>query len=98
MITEVEVEYEEIVVYKQTLNEGFGSYYHKEESEFVLKINPDHTINIKHKKEEWSREEVIVLLQKLADDIDNNYRSYTRDNSIGFDMLNNDGQWIEENL
>jgi hypothetical protein len=73
-------------------------YWAHTEEHIQYKINPDNTINIKPKKEEWSREEVIVLLQKLADDIDNNYRPYTRDNSIGFDLVNNDGQWIEKNL
>jgi hypothetical protein len=96
IITEVMVEYD--MMYRDMTGEHkalmlVGTEYLK------LKVNPkDNTINIKPKKEEWSREEVIVLLQKLADDIDNNYRPYTRDNSIGFDLVNNDGQWIEKNL
>jgi hypothetical protein len=58
----------------------------------------DNTIAIHKAKDSWNREEVIQLLRKLAADIDENYSPYTRDNSIGFDMVNNDGKWIEENL
>jgi hypothetical protein len=85
IITEVMVEYEVDYGYMEV-----KSY---------LKINPkDNTITIRKMKDSWSREEVIQLLKKLAEDIDENYRPYTCDNSIGFDMVNNDGKWIEENL
>lgn len=88
VITEVEVEYNEIVVFKQVLNEGFGSYYHKEEPEFVLEINPDNTINILTKKDSWSREEVIELIKK-----------FTKDNTVGFIVWVEDfDSWFEKNL
>lgn len=85
VITEVMVEYEVDYGYMEV-----KSY---------LKVNPkDNTITIRKIKDDWNKEEVIQLLKKLAEDIDYDYRIYTRDNSIGFDMVNNDGKWIEENL
>ena len=87
VITEVLVEYEEIQVLKQTLNEGFGSYYHKAESEFVLKVNPtDNTITIRKAKDSWNREEVIELIQKYSKEC------------TGWSWFETDEKWIEENL
>lgn len=86
VITEVMVEYEEIQVLKQTLNEGFGSYYHKAESEFVLKVNPtDNTITIRKAKDSWSREEVVELLYKHTE-----YMLSGKKDTLD--------KWIEENL
>lgn len=48
-----------------------------------------------HKKTEWTRNEVIELLKKHADDIDDLYRPYTKDNSQGFHNLE---EWIKNNL
>lgn len=90
VITEVMVEYERVFKHNKFMEREFFD---------ASKVNPkDNTITIRKVKDDWNREEVIQLLKKLAEDIDCGYRIYTRDNSIGFDMVNNDGKWIEENL
>lgn len=62
--------------------------YEKDEkgSELRLKVNPDGTINIKFPKDNFSREEVIVILHKFVD-------KYT--NHDWYDIYD---KWIEENL
>lgn len=67
-------------------------------NDFEPKVNSKNEITITMIKENWNREEVIAKLKKLAEDIDDAYRSYTSDNIIGFNMVNNDGKWISENL
>jgi len=48
VITEVMVEYEEVEVYEQTKNEGFGSYFSKKESKYKLKVNSKNEITIRN--------------------------------------------------
>lgn len=76
-IDEVIVEYEEY--YKQN----------RPDTELLtrIKIASDNTITIKPVKENWNREEVIVLLNKF-----NNYNSYGDMDNEHFN------KWIEENL
>lgn len=86
VITEVTVEYEEYM--KQGIfNKGDDTHY------FDVKINPDNTINIKLIKDNYSREEVIILLQNVIKD---SY-SYELEEHHGGDYRNLK-KWIEENL
>ena len=86
VITEVTVEYEEYM--KQGIfNKGDDTHY------FDVKINPDNTINIKPIKDNYSREEVIILLQNVIKD---SY-SYELEEHHGGDYRNLK-KWIEENL
>ena len=88
VITEVLVEYEEIKVLKQTLNEGFGSYYHKAESEFVLKVNPkDNTIAIR--KVNLKGEHIINFVNDFIKEFPEQNLEYLKLRAES---------WIEENL
>lgn len=93
VITDVLVEYEQTTEYLGRETIGYsangsaikiGNY---KVHDPVLKINPkDNTITIKKIKDNWSREEVVKLLNKLTDDW-NDYNKVI--------VLN---KWIEENL
>lgn len=87
IITEVEVEYEEIEEYIPPRGCFEGDFY-QGTGKFKLKINPDNTINIKPVKDGWNREEVVNLIKLY------------QFNSIGKDLLTNTftDKWIEENL
>lgn len=74
VITEVEVEYEEIInpiwesYFEFTdycMKNGYNEQWYSKEK---LKVNPDNTINIKPTKDSWSREEVKQLLNKFSID------------------------------
>lgn len=82
VITEVMVEYEENHLYPMVQNNNLK-----------LGINPDNTINIKPIKDNYSREEVIILLQNVIKD---SY-SYELEEHHGGDYRNLK-KWIEENL
>lgn len=60
------------------------------------KLNPkDNTIITKEIKHNYSREYVIKLLRSQADFIDDLYRPYHRNNTLGFDSCD---KFIEQNL
>lgn len=81
-ITEVLVEYEEILDDEGIVAIAFGN------NDYKLKVSPDNTITIKpvQEKTSWSREEVVALIQKLEKD---------GADYFGQAFLK---QWIEENL
>jgi len=64
----------------------------------ITPLKSKEVLTVEYAKRMYSEGEVIQLLRKLAEDIDQNYSPYTYESSIGFDMVNNDGKWIEENL
>jgi len=86
VITEVRVEYE------------FGgieeSYFdgNNEKLPLRLKVNPkDNTITIRKVKDSWSRDELIILLNKFGSKV---YGEYTRNET----MEDFTDKWIEQNL
>lgn len=88
IITEVLVEYEEILGDEGIIKVAFG------ETDFKLKINPDNTINIKPIKNSWSREDYqfakyIILRFKNHANI-HGYPSKSFKQKVD--------KWIEENI
>ena len=57
-------------------------------SDYTLKLNPNNTIIIKTIKTSWTREEVIMLLNRATEYV----AHYDRDEDMSFD------EWIESNL
>ena len=88
IITDVLVEYEEIYSdYGETDIFDLVCTHHGKISR--LKINRDKTINIKSVKENWDREEVKILLQKILLD---------KPKLEGLMMTCWENEWIEQNL
>lgn len=81
-IDEVLVEYELVEVRGNGIDLGEKDYY-------KLKVAPDNTITIKPFKDSWSREEVILLLDKFVQDLNQRKSGHT----IEFKE-----NWIKENL
>lgn len=85
IIKYVDVEYQEIEIYQEIKNEGFGSYFGKKESEYKLKVNSKNEISIRKIKDIWTRDEVEELLLKCNKDL----------RLLAGDRLH---KWIEDNL
>jgi hypothetical protein len=84
-IKEVMVEYEE----RQLFDLHTPQYERVVEE---LKVNPkDNTITIKKVKESWSRDELIIILNKFGNKV---YGDYTRNETME-DFID---KWIEQNL
>lgn len=79
---DVEVEYERIEPFKQTISREFD----EDDVRYELVINPDNTINIKPTKECWTREDVAELIARF---------DIAMGKDIPAERLN---KWIEENL
>lgn len=84
VIDKVEVEYNLIEEPGNTPND-------RKYDELILKVSPDNTINIKPIKDNWSREEVIKILDKFAYDVAGNGMLITS-------QLKANEFWIEKNL
>lgn len=84
VITDVNVEYDTIEVPFVT-GDGF---------EFVLKVNPDNTINIQPIKNSWSRSEMVEIAKQAF----NAGAQYANSFKQGIASKPNDIEWIEQNL
>ena len=83
---EVMVEYEEILGDEGIIAVALG------QTDKILKVNPkDNTITISKMKDNWNRDELIILLNKFGSKV---YGEYTKNET----MEDFTDKWIEENL
>jgi hypothetical protein len=87
VIDEVQVEYE-----KWIGKNYVGEFSTDQDFNYKLKINPDNTINIKPKKDSWSREEVIKFAERYARMVQEKEIQLNAYKAI------HNYKWIEENL